>query len=844
MLRAPIPPEPASRTQDDATATARATAAASAVEPPLAKRGKRDLLRRIDLRRIEWRRPPRGVLVAVAAVVVLVVVTALAFGPIVRSRVAKEAERRKLEIEVGGVRPGFFSVTLKDVRLRPRGIAGLEARLDDVHVDLGASLSVSEVRAKGGAIVIEGEPEELADRLRELRSNGDGAGASERTASAKKPMSVEDLTLSWKLPSGGEISGSGIRASRDDVSMKLGCAKCAAHDRHMTLELTGAGVELTPDGALHRMTAGTLSVAHAPPRAATAPQASVAASAEPAPPPLPSVQRRGSKPAKSAALPSPPPPEEPVLPLPDLHGLRARIASVVATFAPRLPDGAVVEIGGLSAKLDSSGEPIAFGPGAFTLMRRGDRIHLQFASAEAGNRATPVGTPLSIDAVLPVGAGEMTARLAGGPVSLAALGVKEGMKGLKDVARGTVSGKGQLVLSEAADALTFDGEVKLASISLDQRRLAVEPLRGIEFSLSGRGVLDDHGKLRVDDAQLDMGALHVQTHGIVEESPEHFAVSLAIDVAPAACQALLDSAPQGLLPLVRASRMAGTFGANVNLAFDTRTIDKLALDYRIDDQCRMIEVPRELSRERFEGEFTYRTYKPDGTIGETTTGPGTPNWTALDDISPFMVAAVLTTEDGAFYKHKGFNHAAIRSSIQANLKARRFVRGASTITMQLAKNLFLARDKALSRKIEEVILTDYLEQVFRKDDLMELYLNVVEFGPDVYGITQAAEYYFGRRPEELHLAECFFLASLLPSPIRYGKLRDKGEVPETWMRHLTALMEIGAKNGKITQAELEEGLKEPVVFVRPGDPRPEPRKPVTSTRREPSDDDDAWRPLD
>jgi hypothetical protein len=379
---------------------------------------------------------------------------------------------------------------------------------------------------------------------------------------------------------------------------------------------------------------------------------------------------------------------------------------------------------------------------------------------------------------------------------------------------------------------------------MKQPRIAPEPLRGVDFSVSARGVLDDTGKLRVDDAQLDMGALHVKTHGTIEESPDHFAVALAIDVAPAACQSLLDSSPQGLLPTVRAARMTGTFGAAVNLAFDTRTIEKLALDYRIDDQCRMFEVPRDLSHERFETAFTYRTYKPDGTNGETTTGPGTPAWTNLDDISPFMIAAVLTTEDGAFYKHKGFNHAAIRSSVQANLKARRFVRGASTISMQLAKNLFLARDKALSRKIEEVILTDYLEQIFRKDDMMELYLNVVEFGPDVYGITQAAEYYFGRKPEELHLAECFFLSSLLPSPLRYGKLREKGEVSETWMRHLKALMEISAKNGKITTAELEEGLKEPVVFVRTGDPRPEPRKPVTSTRRDPSDDDAAWRPLD
>jgi membrane peptidoglycan carboxypeptidase len=126
--------------------------------------------------------------------------------------------------------------------------------------------------------------------------------------------------------------------------------------------------------------------------------------------------------------------------------------------------------------------------------------------------------------------------------------------------------------------------------------------------------------------------------------------------------------------------------------------------------------------------------------------------------------------------------------------------------------------------------------------MLELYLNVVEFGPDVYGITEAADYYFARKPEELNLAECFFLATLLPSPVRFSKLREKGEVSETWLKHLKALMEIAARNGKISQAELDEGQKETVVFVKDGDPRPEPRKPV-GHRREPLEDDAAWQPL-
>lgn len=861
MLRAPHPPPASPAPPDDG-----ADAGGAAGVPAGAQRHEHaahaassSIITGRQKRRFEWRRPPRGFLIGAAVSAFLLLVGAASFGPIVRARIAKEAERRKLDIEVGGVRPGFFAVALSDVRVRPRGVPGVEVRIDDVRVELGVTLSLNAVQARGGSISVDGEPEDVAQRLRDFRASTEKSGEKASDKASKTSLSAEELTLAWKLPSGGELSGAGIRLARESNALKLGCSKCAGRYKAFSVDVAGADVELARDGAPRRISASTMVVTHALPRAAAPPQAPSSASAEPAPPPLPVVHKRrasarGNPTPKTAVAQPTPAPDGPLLPLPDLHALRARIATAVAAFAPRLPDGATVEIGGLSAKLDAGGESMAFGPGTFTLGRRGDRVHVGFASVERTSEASArqtraetkgaAGTPLSIDADLPLSQGEITARLAGGPVSLAALGVEDGMKGLTDVSRGTVSGKGQLVLSDGADALTFDGEVTLKSIAMKQPRLAPEPLQGLDFSLSARGVLDDHGKLRVDDAQLDMGALHARTHGTVEETADHFGVSLAIDVAPAACQALLDSSPQGLLPLVRSARMTGTFGASVNLSFDTRAIDKLALDYRIGDECRMLEVPRELSREHFEGAFTYRTYKPDGTIGEMTTGPGTPSWTALDDISPFMVAAVLTTEDGAFYKHKGFNHAAIRSSVQANLKARRFVRGASTITMQLAKNLFLARDKALSRKIEEVILTDYLEQIFRKDDMIELYLNMVEFGPDVYGVTQAAEYYFGRKPEELNVAECYFLATLLPSPIRYGKLRDKGEVPETWMRHLRALMEIGAKNGKITHAELEEGLKQSVVFMRSGDPRPEPRKPVTSSHRDDADDDAAWRPLD
>jgi hypothetical protein len=796
--------------------------------------------------RVKRRVPRVWFLAGGGTLLLLLLVGLLAFGPIVRSKVAKEGLRRRLDVTVGSVRPGFFAVTMKDVHVRLQGVEGVDVRVDDVHVDLSVGLSVREVSAHGGEIRIDGEPEEVIERLRAFQKAGPPSTTSEK--GHRTPISADGLALAWKLPSGGEISGTGIKLARGDDGLRVAAGHVAATYKRASLDVVGGEIELGPDNVARRVSATSVAIGQeAAQRAPLAAKASAAASADPTPPPLPPPSTLTTKghgkgqPAKAVKVVAAAEvtPDEPVLPLPDLHALRARIAAAAATFGNRVPDGSKVDIGGLSVKLDVGGEPFAFGPGPFTLERHGDVVHLTFASEKAAT-----STPLAIDAELPLATGDVTARMSGGPVSLALLGVKEGTKGLFDVAKGNVSGKGQLVLSAAGDALTFDGQIALRSISVKQPRLSNEPLRGIDFAVAARGVLDDGGRLRVDDAQLDMGALHVRTHGTIEESREHFGLSLAVDIAPAACQALLDSTPQGLLPTVRAARLTGTFGATSRVVFDTRTIDKLVLDYQIDDRCKISEVPRDLDRERFTSSFTYRTYHPDGTPSDTTTGPGTTSWTDLDNISPFMIAAVLTTEDGAFYKHHGFNHSAIRNSTAANLKARRFVRGASTITMQLAKNLFLSREKTLSRKIEEVILTDYLEQAFRKDDMMELYLNVIEFGPDIYGVTQAADYYFGRKPEELNLPECFFLASIMPSPIRYGKLRDKGQVSEGWMKHIQTLMEIAAKNNKVTRAELTEGLAQPIAFVKPGDPRPEPRKPVSAGRRDPFEEDSSWQPLE
>lgn len=432
--------------------------------------------------------------------------------------------------------------------------------------------------------------------------------------------------------------------------------------------------------------------------------------------------------------------------------------------------------------------------------------------------------------------------LAGGPIPLSLLGASEGAAGLADVGRSTAAGKGRIVLAAGGDALTFDGEVSARGLALKHPKLASETIRGLDVTLLARGVMSDDGQLRIDDAEASLGALRMTAHGGIEQTADHFAAALSFDVPLANCQSMLDSVPSALIPTLRGARMGGTLRGRGRLAFDTRKLDDLVLQYDIDDQCKMVEVPEDLAKERFSQPFTHVIYLPDGTLSEEETGPTTEGWTEIGAISPFMQVAVLTTEDGAFLHHHGFNHGAIRNSLVANIKARKFLRGASTITMQLAKNLFLTREKTLSRKLEELILTDYLEQVFTKEEMMELYLNIIEFGPNVYGIGAAATHYFGRKPAELNLAECLFLSSLLPSPVRYHKLFEKGQLPESWLKHVRDLMGIAEKNGKISPEELTQGLSETIVFYDPKLPPPAPR-PAVSGSHFTGDDTSGWQEL-
>lgn len=165
-------------------------------------------------------------------------------------------------------------------------------------------------------------------------------------------------------------------------------------------------------------------------------------------------------------------------------------------------------------------------------------------------------------------------------------------------------------------------------------------------------------------------------------------------------------------------------------------------------------------------EYPHLTILKDQSV-EIEIKPGKPaNWVRLKEISAYGKWAIVLSEDWAFYQHEGVDLEQMKVAFSEMMEINRF-RGASTITQQMVKNVFLSESRTVWRKLHEIILAQKVEKVLSKDRILEVYLNCIEYGPGIYGIKAAASHYFRKSPAALTPREGAFLAMLLPSPKRY-----------------------------------------------------------------------------
>jgi len=182
----------------------------------------------------------------------------------------------------------------------------------------------------------------------------------------------------------------------------------------------------------------------------------------------------------------------------------------------------------------------------------------------------------------------------------------------------------------------------------------------------------------------------------------------------------------------------------------------------------------------------------------------------IEDLPDYLIDAVLAVEDRRFYHHMGVDIRGTIRAVVANIRAGRVVQGGSTLTQQLAKNLFLTSERTLERKVQEVLLAFWLESRFTKDEILELYLNRVYFGGGAWGVEAASTRYFGRSASELSLGEAALLAGLLKAPSRYSPISDA----ERAAARATVVLDLMEQTGRITPDERIEAAATPIRVSR------------------------------
>jgi membrane peptidoglycan carboxypeptidase len=237
---------------------------------------------------------------------------------------------------------------------------------------------------------------------------------------------------------------------------------------------------------------------------------------------------------------------------------------------------------------------------------------------------------------------------------------------------------------------------------------------------------------------------------------------------------------------------------------------------------RVITLGDSINVKKLRDDFEHTFVTEHGNDSTLIVGKDNPYYVPYDSIPKHLIYAVLLSEDGSFFRNDGFNILQIERSIADNIRQKQFIRGASTVSMQWVKNIFLSREKTLSRKFQELILTwlinkermldEQRDKERHKKRLLEIYLNIIEWGPDIYGIGRASEYYFNKRPSALTVSESTFLATIIPNPKKYERYFFQGQLRKSKKNYMALLARMMAGQQIISHAESLEAEDEAFII--------------------------------
>lgn len=269
-------------------------------------------------------------------------------------------------------------------------------------------------------------------------------------------------------------------------------------------------------------------------------------------------------------------------------------------------------------------------------------------------------------------------------------------------------------------------------------------------------------------SQLRLGQMGARISALVSATGPRFELTLEADSLTA--RRVVRSLPQPMLGPLTNLEVTGSWDWHSHIRLDLAQPD--SVQFSADVIPHGLALDPALSRPSLHaiaGPFTATVHLPRNLTATRDMSPLNPHYRPLDRISPYLRDALVTNEDGGFWRHRGFNTEAISLAIAANLRAGSYRRGAGTITMQLARNLWLGHQRTLARKGQEVVMAWLLEHQtgIPKERLLELYLNIIEWGPGLHGANEAARFYFGKDADEISLNEALFLSIIVPSPSKW-----------------------------------------------------------------------------
>lgn len=321
--------------------------------------------------------------------------------------------------------------------------------------------------------------------------------------------------------------------------------------------------------------------------------------------------------------------------------------------------------------------------------------------------------------------------------------------------------------------LKIEGSCSINDFQVEHKHLSTKPVHFTGTSVTfkcniGRNFLelDSLSTIRIGDIKL-----HPYFKYSINPADS---VIIGCSVSPFTIDNFYSSIPPELFPELNNIEADGNLSYRTKLIVDLKQPDSLVLESSLDDKNLKIKHFNE-ELYKMNSDFLYTAYEKGKPVRTFQVGPENPNFRKLQDIPNLLQRSILLAEDESFFFHNGFRLESIKYAIAQNIKQGRLFRGGSTISQQIIKNVYLSKDKTISRKLEEIILVWLIEsnRLVPKSRMFEVYLNIIEWGPDVYGVNEAARFYFKKDIRRLNATECIFLASVIPSPKKFYYRFDK-----------------------------------------------------------------------